>query len=102
MLVSYFFLQLLGKRLSHSDPDFQKVLEINKLFNQLFSPGESLELDCRPWTRLHNEGSDERLKSALRLRDQFFQEQIVPLQVSVFEIVRFHFYFTPSFGVYFV
>ncbi|XP_064611314.1 cytochrome P450 2E1-like [Liolophura sinensis] len=75
-------LLLLGKRLSHSHPDFQKVLEINKLFNQLFSPGESLELDYRPWASLHNTQSQERLHSALRLRDKFFQEQIVPLQAA--------------------
>ncbi|KAK3603399.1 hypothetical protein CHS0354_009380 [Potamilus streckersoni] len=72
-------LLLLGVRFSYTGDELNRLKEISRLFNHTFGSGSGSRLDMIPWLHILRNQDFSVLKTALNLRNSFWEDKIKDL-----------------------
>ncbi|KAL3860289.1 hypothetical protein ACJMK2_010430 [Sinanodonta woodiana] len=75
-------LLLLGVRFSYTGDELTQLKEISRLFNHTFGSGSGSRLDVIPWLHILRNQDFSVLKSALKLRNSFWEDRIKDLPIK--------------------
>jgi hypothetical protein len=67
------FLQLIGIRFEPTGPEVGTILEMSRLFNEIYGSGEGKRLDIIPWLKFGLSKETLRLEKALSIRDELWK-----------------------------
>ncbi|KAK7505234.1 hypothetical protein BaRGS_00003396 [Batillaria attramentaria] len=72
----------LGSRVDYDSINFQRIKDMNSLFNDTFGSGRARRLDHIPFLRIFRDDCYCRMQEALKLRDAFWEAELEKLKKS--------------------